>query len=205
MLEAGVLIDGLTTYRGRDVGFAGAAREGYLEAGLANVVEAQLDRNAEAAAVAGDEVAETETETRRNFVEVDPSGAMEWICVAADVVLAVECYRAARGDDGGREDAVVIAEDELRAEAKVSTERKPIEGRMAGAEVQVDANVGALFLEVGGVVEEISAGSQVEPGCNWCSNVEAGASQAESRGESVECATWHDYLRRSLQCPIEYE
>jgi hypothetical protein len=184
LLEAGVLIDGLTTYRGRVFGIAGAACEGYLEAGLANIVEAQLDRDAEMAAVAGDEIAEAETETRRDFVEVDASGAVERVCVAADVILAAECDRAARGDDSGGEDTVVIAEDDLRAEAEASTERKPIEGCMAGAEVQLDANVCALFLEGGGVAEQVSTGAQVELSCEWCGNVEACASEAYPRGES---------------------
>jgi hypothetical protein len=111
LLEAGVLIDGLTTYRGRVVRIAGAACECHLEARLANIVEAQLDREADAAAVSRDDVAEAETKTWRDFVEVDTSGAVERVCVAADVVLAAERDRASRGDDGGREDAVVIAEN----------------------------------------------------------------------------------------------
>jgi hypothetical protein len=57
---------------------------------LASVVEAHFDRDAETAAVARNEVAEAETETRRDFVEVDASGAVERVGVTADVVLAVQ-------------------------------------------------------------------------------------------------------------------
>ena len=126
---------------------------------MTNVIEAQLNWEAEVAAVAGDEVAEAEAEPRRNFLEVDAPGAVERVCVAADVILATECDRAARGDDSGREDAVVIAEHELRAEAKVSAKGKPIESCMARAEVQGYANVCTLFLEVRGIAEEVSTSS----------------------------------------------
>jgi hypothetical protein len=52
------------------------------------------------AAVAGDEVAEAETETWSNFVEVDAPGAVQWVRVTADVILAAECDSGSRGGDG---------------------------------------------------------------------------------------------------------
>lgn len=89
LLEAGILIDGLAAYRGRIIRIAGAAGEGNLEAGLAGVEETHLDRDAETAAGARDEITEAETEARRDFVEVDAPGAAKRICIATDVVLAI--------------------------------------------------------------------------------------------------------------------
>lgn len=109
---------------------------------------------------------------------------MEWVGGAADVVLAVERDGAAGGDDGGGEDAVVVAEDELRAKAEVAAEGKPIECGVAGTEMEVDADVGALLLKVGGVAEEVGAGADVELCCERCGDVEAGAGEAYAGGES---------------------
>jgi len=63
------------------------------------------------AAVARDDITEAEAETRRDFAEVDPPRAMERIRITADIVLTVESDGAARGDDSGREDAVVVTKD----------------------------------------------------------------------------------------------
>src|SRR3984957_9567861 len=180
LLEAGVQIDGLAAYRRWVVGIAGSPGKGYLETGLTLVVKAKLDRDAEAAAGAWYDIAEAEAETGSDFVEVDAAGAVERVGVAADVVLA----GAAGGNDCGGEDAVVVAENELRTEAEASAEGEPVEGCVAGAEVEIDADICALLLKAGGVAEEVSAGAQVELCCERCRNVEAGACQADLRGES---------------------
>jgi hypothetical protein len=189
LLKAGILINGLAAHRGWVVRIAGAAGEGQLEAGLASVVETHFDRDAETAAVARNEVAEAETETRRDFAEVDASGAVERVGVTADVVLAVEGNSAAGWDNGGCEYAVIVAEHELRTEAEVSAEREPIDSDVAGAKVEVDADVGTSFLEGGRVVEEVRAGAQVESCCKRRGGVEAGPCKADSRGES-EAGEW---------------
>jgi len=135
LLEASVLIDGLATYRGRVVGITGASGEGYLQTRLADIVEAHVDRNAEVAAVARNEVPEAETKARRNFAEVDATCAVERVGSAAVVVLAVKGNRTTGWDEGSGQNAIIVSEDNQRTEAEVAAEREPVEGRVAGAEL----------------------------------------------------------------------
>jgi hypothetical protein len=66
LLEAWVLIDGRTACRERVVEIAGAAGKGYLRLGwTGSVVEAKLDRDAEVAGGAGNNIAEAELGLRR--------------------------------------------------------------------------------------------------------------------------------------------
>jgi hypothetical protein len=166
------------------VGIAGTPCEGNLEAGLASIVEADLDRDAEAAVSSRDKISEAETQARGDFAEVDASRAVEGIGVTADVVLAVEGNSAAGRNNGGREDAVIVTEDELRTEAEVSAEGEPIKSDVAGSKVEVDANIGTSFLEGGRVVEEVCAGAQVESRCKRRCGIEPGPCKADSRSES---------------------
>jgi hypothetical protein len=136
------------------------------------------------AASARYDVAESEAEAGGDFAEVDAAGAVEWVGVTADVILTAEGDGAAGGNEGSREDAVVVAEDELRTKAEVSAEGEPVEGRVAGPEVKVDADVGPLLLEGRGVAEKVSACAQVKPRCERCGNVKAGSCETDSRGES---------------------
>jgi len=115
LLEARVLIDSLAAHRGWEVGIAGAPCERHLEAGLAYIVEAHLNGDAEVAAIARNQVAEAEAEARRDLAKVDASRAAERVRVAADIVLTVQGNRAARRNNSGRENAVVVAHDQLRA------------------------------------------------------------------------------------------
>lgn len=55
---------------------------------------------------------------------------------------------------------------------------------MAGTKVEVDAYISTLFLESGGVVEEVCACAKVESRCERRGNVETGSCWADSRGES---------------------
>ncbi len=162
LLEARILIDRLTTHRSWIIGIAGASREGYLQTRLADIVEAHLNRKAEVAAVTRYDVAEAQTEARRDFMEVDASRAMERIGVTADVVLAVQGNVAPGGNHGSSKNAVVIAKDNLRAEAEVSPKGKPVQSRVAGAELQIDPDIGSLFLKTSRVAEEVGTGAQVE-------------------------------------------
>jgi len=76
LLEGCVLIDRLATNGGWLGGVAGAAAEGDLEAGLANIVEAHLEGNAEVAFGAGDHVSEAEGKAGGDLAEVDASASM---------------------------------------------------------------------------------------------------------------------------------
>jgi hypothetical protein len=184
LLEARILIDGFATYRRLVVGIASAANEGYLESGLADVVKANLDRDAEMTTFARYKVAEAKTEARRDFAEVDASRAVERVAITADVVLAVERNGTTCGNDGSGQDAIVVAEDQLRAEAEVAAEGKPIEGCVTGAEMKVDADVRAFFLEGRGIAEEICTCAQIESCCERRGDVEAGSCEAHSCGKS---------------------
>src|SRR5258708_27690394 len=66
----------------------------------------------------------------------------------------------------------------------MSAQGEPIESDVAGTKVEVDADISTLFLEGGGVVEEVCACAKVESRCERCGNVEAGSCWADSRGES---------------------
>ena len=184
LLETRVLVDGLAACGGRVAGVAGGAGEGDLQGGLADVVEAEFDGDGEVAAGAGDDVAEAEGEAGGDFAEVDAAGAVERVGGAADVVLAVEGDGAAGGDEGGGEDAIVVGEDDLGAEAEAAVEGEPVEGCVAGAEVEVDADVGALLLEGVGVGEEVSAGAKVKARGERGGDIEAGAGDADAGGEA---------------------
>ena len=175
LLETGIRIDGLAADRGWIVGVAGAPCKSDLKAGLAGIVEADLDRDAEAAASSWDKISETETEARRDFAEVDAPGTTERICIAADVVLAAECDGAAGRNHGGREDAIVVAQDELRADAEMSPQWEPIESGMGRTKVEVYSDIGTFLLESSRVVEEVCADAQVECCRDWRSDIEAGA------------------------------
>ena len=132
LLKTGILIDGLAAHGRWVVRVAGTAGEGHLKGGLARVVEAHLDRDAETAVVAWNEVAKSETQAWRDPTEVDASGASERVSVTANVVLAAEANSAAGGNNGGCNDAVIVAEDELRTETEVAAEREPIESDVTG-------------------------------------------------------------------------
>jgi len=162
LLEGCVLIDRLATNGGWLGGVAGAAAKGDLEAGLANIVEAHLEGDADVAFGAGNHVSETEGKAGRDLAEVDASASVQRVCVAADVVLPVQGDGAAGGDQRGGEDAIVVGEDEQRAEAKASVKREPVEGGMAGLHAEVDGDVGSLLLKCGGVGEEARSGTEVE-------------------------------------------
>jgi hypothetical protein len=131
LLETGIRTDGFAADGRCIVRVAGTACESDLEARLASIIEANLDWDAKAAASSRNKISEAETEARRDFgksMRPEPRSGS----VAADVVLAVQCDGAAGGNHGSREDAVVIAEEELRAETEASLEGEPT--RVAWAE-----------------------------------------------------------------------
>lgn len=178
LLKAGILIDRLASDRRRVVRIAGASREGDLQARLAHIVKTQLNRDAEVAPVSWNEIAEAKADARRDLAKVDTSGAMERIGIAADIVLAVQSDSAARWDNGSREDTVVIAEDELRTEAQMSSEGEPVQSNVASAEMEIHTNVCTFFLKVGAVVEEVRTRTQVESGSERCGKVKASPAKA---------------------------
>src|SRR6185312_2115371 len=97
-LESGVAVDRFAADRGRLGGVTCAAGEGDLEPGLADVVEAHLEGNADVAPCARDDVSEAEGEAGGELAEVNASVSVKRVGVAADVVLSVECDGAAGGD-----------------------------------------------------------------------------------------------------------
>lgn len=141
LLEPRILIDGLAAHRCWVVRIASAAGERYLQSGLTYKVEPHVDREAQVAAVARNEITKAKTETRRDLPKVDTPGAVERIGVTADIALTVERDGAAGGDDSSRKDSVVVTENKLGTQAEVSAEREPIERGVARTEVQIDADV----------------------------------------------------------------
>lgn len=127
VLEAGVLIDGLAADGGWNARVAGASGKTYMKTGLTYVVEAEFDGDAEAAFSSLDDVSESDAEAGRDLSELDAAGAAERVGEAADVVLAVQGDGAAGWDDRCRKDAVVIGEDDMRAQMEASVEREPVE------------------------------------------------------------------------------
>lgn len=184
LLEAGILIDGPAADGRWNARVAGASGEADLKTGLAHIVEAEFYRDADAAFSARNDVSESETEAGRNLSELDAAGAAEGVSGTADVFLPVQRDGAAGRDDSRCKEVVVIGEDDLRAQVKMSAEGEPIERCVAGQHLKVGADVGALLLEIGGIGEEVDACAQVELSREGRGEVEANASQAYLRGEA---------------------
>ena len=183
-LECRILADRLASDRCGEGRVAGAADEVDLQVGLTDVVETDLDWDAEAVSGARKDVSEAEREAGRDSAEVDASVAVQRVGEAADVVVAIEAYGAAGGDESGCEDSIVIGEDEQRAETETAAEGEPVERGAAGFHAEVDGYVGALLLEGGGVGEEVGACAEVEFSGQRCGNVKTCAGESCVRVEA---------------------
>jgi hypothetical protein len=177
-LEFGVMSDGLAPDRLGIRRIAGTAAETNLQVGLVYVIEARLDRDADVASGAWNDVSESKGEAGRDFAEVDASVAVYRIGGAADVVVAVKRYGAAGGNEGGCQNPVVIREDQQRAETEASVEWEPVERGMPGLHAEVDSYVGALLLEGGGVGEEVGTCAEIESSGKRRCDVEAFAAES---------------------------
>lgn len=160
-MEAGVLIDRLAAHRRWVIRIAGAPSESDLKVRLTSIIEAHLDWKTQMTMIARDEIPKAEAESRRNLAKIDASRTMQRIGITADVILAVERNRCARRDDGSRQDAIIVAEDQLRAEAKASAQREPVSGDVTRAQVEVDADIGTFFLETSVIAEKICTCTKV--------------------------------------------
>jgi hypothetical protein len=186
LLKTGVLIDRLAAYRRWEIRITCATSESDLKVRLTGVIEAHLDRKTEMTVITRDEITKAEAESRRNLAKIDASITVQRIRVTADVILTVERNRCARRNNGSRQDAIIVAEDQLRTEAKTSSEGEPISGDVTRAQVEIDADIGAFFLEASVIAEKISTCAEIQFSCQPRGEVEAGPSDSEP-GRKTQC------------------
>lgn len=93
-------------------------------------------------------------------------------------ILPVEDDGAARRNNRGGGPLVVIGKDHERAYAEASPERKPVERPVAGAQLKAGVDMGALFVEGGGVIEKVRPGAEVEAARERGGDIEPSATQA---------------------------
>jgi len=123
--------------------------------------DSKLYRDAEAFAIAVDEVAEADSHHGRDLIEINLALGIRRIRDIAEVLMSAQREAAAPRYECSRGNGVSYEREHSRADVKASHPREKVVVGLDGAEAQVTVVGHAVFAEVAAVTHDVEAGAHV--------------------------------------------